>query len=280
MPNLIRFGGHFAGNTLEALAQEVLDHSAGAFQFFMPMSNAYYPRVISAEEITQFNETLDGIIKVAHLPYLYNFASPDKNIWNMSVRGLRSFIQQAQRWNLDFLVVHPGSYKEGTLEEGNARFMTALQKVAEELEDGKKLKILWENTAGGGTTIGKLENLTFRLVDMNHPRFGLCLDTAHLYADGEDITVIPDLATFVGTYNPDVVHFNNPDAKVKLGSHLDRHEVGINGAGVWKTEQIQRVFNALSNKVLIVEGSHDFMADFKTIRSWCKQLAEPQPTAA
>jgi deoxyribonuclease-4 len=88
-----------------------------------------------------------------------------------------------------------------------------------------------ENTAGQGKAMGyRLEHLS-NLIDnvLSEKRFGICLDTAHLFAAGYDIRTpegyqetMAQVEKLFGSQRVLGLHLN--DSKVPLGKRVDRHE--------------------------------------------------------
>jgi deoxyribonuclease-4 len=92
-------------------------------------------------------------------------------------------------------------------------------------------KILIENTAGAGGTVGRSfeELATVIAAADNDERLAVCLDTQHLFASGtsyetlaETDAVINEIKTTVGLDRLACLHLN--DSKVELGTNRDRHE--------------------------------------------------------
>ena len=88
-----------------------------------------------------------------------------------------------------------------------------------------------EITAGQGTSLGyRLEHLAFLRDDVaDEKRFGICLDTAHLFAAGYNISTpegykstVEQIEKLLGTQSVLALHLN--DSKVPLGKRVDRHE--------------------------------------------------------
>ena len=110
----------------------------------------------------------------------------------------------------------------------------------EEIADGMRqaarglkfggLRILVENTAGMGSAVGwRFEEIKAILDQTKDLPMGVCLDTAHTFAAGYDITTAEGLegtlATvdrIIGLNRVYVLHVN--DSKTALGSRVDRHE--------------------------------------------------------
>jgi deoxyribonuclease-4 len=92
------------------------------------------------------------------------------------------------------------------------------------------LRILVENTAGMGSSVGaRFEEIKSILDQTADLPMGVCLDTAHTFAAGYDITTpdglartIDALESTVGLGRVYVLHVN--DSKTPLGSRVDRHE--------------------------------------------------------
>ena len=95
--------------------------------------------------------------------------------------------------------------------------------------------LVLENSAGSGdgmgSTIDELAAILDALDGAGAPmaRVGICLDTAHLWATGHDISrpevldaLLVDSDRRLGPERLRMLHIN--DSKAALGSHLDRHE--------------------------------------------------------
>jgi len=113
-------------------------------------------------------------------------------------------------------------------EESAARVAAALRVVLDHTEGAM---VILENSAGAGGAIGgTFEELAAILDALEwHPRLGVCLDTAHLFAAAFDIRTPEGVARMlrafdriVGLRHLRAIHLN--DSKAPLGSYLDRHE--------------------------------------------------------
>ena len=106
--------------------------------------------------------------------------------------------------------------------------------------------LLLENDVGAGNTLGSsFENLAAILAQVPHfaDRLGVCLDTAHLWGAGYDISSAPSTLQILqncdeilGLARLQVLHLN--DTEKALGSHRDVHArlgEGIIGAGGLQT---------------------------------------------
>ncbi|RMF97191.1 MAG: deoxyribonuclease IV [Candidatus Schekmanbacteria bacterium] len=202
-------------------------------QIFTKNNTRWMAPPLKKDEIERFHNLYErSRIKsiFAHDIYLINLASPDKTIYEKSKKAFLDEIERAEALNLDFLVFHPGAHRGSGKEEG-------LKKIAKTIRDilvktkNYKVKLLFETTAGQGTSIGStFEELGFLLKHSgNLERLGICLDTCHIFASGYDIRtekgyqkVFDEFDYYVGIKNIKAIHLN--DSKGDCGSHLDRHE--------------------------------------------------------
>lgn len=156
--------------------------------------------------------------------------SPDDTLREKSIAAFIDEIERAEQLGLDFVVTHPGAHVGSGVEASIERLVTGMHRVLETVPFGTT-RILLENTAGGGTTLGRsFEELAAMLAGMDAPdRIGICLDTCHLFAAGYDLRTrdgyddtMAQLETKIGADKVGLWHLN--DSKGTLGSHLDRHQ--------------------------------------------------------
>jgi deoxyribonuclease-4 len=166
-----------------------------------------------------------------HVNYLVNLATLDPVIREKSISAFRGELDRAAVIGAEYLVVHPGSYKGQSVEEGVAAFVLGLAEAARGFR-GPGLTVLLENTVGAGCQIGgRFEELRM-IRDLAEPATDLpiayCLDTCHLLASGYDVTQpaglkrsVEEADRVLGLDLVRVIHTN--DSKGGLNSHLDRH---------------------------------------------------------
>ncbi|HLV99757.1 MAG TPA: deoxyribonuclease IV [Ktedonobacterales bacterium] len=167
---------------------------------------------------------------VVHAPYLINLASPDETIFDKSVILLGGTIQRASRFGARYVVFHIGSHRGTSHEAGIARIALGLDRILPETPEG--VVVLLENDVGAGHEVGaKIESLAAVLAALpNHaPRLGICLDTAHLWGAGIDLSdeeavgrILSDVDRLIGLPRLPVIHLN--DTATPLGSHRDLHK--------------------------------------------------------
>jgi deoxyribonuclease-4 len=232
MPDLLGAHMSIAGGLYRALerGQEV---GCSVVQIFLKNQLQWTAKPYTQEDVRQFAAAwkATGIRTVfAHSSYLINLAAAEPAEWARAVDAFHDELERAEALDLPFVIIHPGSHKGLGLEEGIRRIVRALDEVTSRTR-GYRVRVLLENTAGGGATIGRsFEELAALVAGARAPeRLGICLDTCHLFAAGYDVrtregyeAVIASCASIVGLRQVRAFHLN--DAKAPLGSGLDRHE--------------------------------------------------------
>ena len=173
---------------------------------------------------------------IAHASYLVNLAG-EEEVRRKSVIAVADELDRSGRLGIDGLVLHPGSCPN--TDEGMARIAESLNAVLSACKQ-PRVRVLLETTAGAGHHIGgRFEELAELLARLSPPeRFGICLDTCHIFAAGYDIrtrqayaATMEQFDRIIGLKNLFAVHAN--DSVKGLGSHLDRHaHIGAGAIGV------------------------------------------------
>jgi len=166
---------------------------------------------------------------VVHANYLINLAGIQPMLRTRSIQAFHDELVRAIALGADFLVVHPGARGEASIESAVATIVNSVKEAVRRVQLGR-LRILIENTAGMGSAVGsRLEEAAAIARGLSALGVGVCLDTAHLYAAGYDISsesglesTVSQIEQTVGLDNVCVWHVN--DSKIALGGKVDRHE--------------------------------------------------------
>src|SRR6516165_5349339 len=166
---------------------------------------------------------------VIHANYLLNLAATQPMLRTRSIQAFHEELVRGVALGADYLVVHPGARGESSTEQGIATIVESVKQAARRVPLGH-LRILIENTAGMGTSVGsRLEEVAQILRGLRDLHTGSCLDTAHLFAAGYDIRSEDGLAhtmaqidRTIGLENVPVFHVN--DSKIPLAGRVDRHD--------------------------------------------------------
>jgi deoxyribonuclease IV len=244
-----RIGVHVgtAGGTWTAVERAVAA-GANTFQIFSSSPRKWRAAAVKPEDAKKMRElrAQHDVGPVAiHASYLINLCSQTESVRVNGVAAFRGEVERALALGAEYLVLHPGSWKGLTREEGLRLAAESIEKAIDGVAwQGKDFRILIENTAGAEFSLGgKLEQVA-ELVERLKAcaPVGVCLDTCHVHVSGYDI-VSPDGYTETMLLVRDTVGFDAVkvwhcnDAKAAMGSKLDRHEhigEGTIGAEVFR----------------------------------------------
>jgi len=221
-----------AGGPAKAI-DRALSIGCNAMQIFVKNNMQWFAPPFLPAEISDFcNHPRRSELQFVfgHTGYLINLAATNPETHAHSVRSLREELIRGEFLQLPFLVLHPGAHMGAGVNEGLQKIVTTLDGVFAELSN-LKIQIALEITAGQGTCLGHtFEQLAFIIEKSETPeRLCVCLDTAHLFAAGYDISTAKGVReTFkqfdaiIGSDRLAALHLN--DSKTILNSRVDRHD--------------------------------------------------------
>lgn len=229
----MRFGRHMPLNAKPVRAAEIARQlGCNAIQIFASNPTGWRPPEGDPKASIAFAQaarTLDLDPVVIHAPYLINLASPDEGIWEKSIALLTWTLQRGTLLGAKYVVFHTGSHKGTGIEAGIERIVQAIERILPVTPP--EVMLLLENDVGAGNSLGSgFEQLATVLARLPQfaDRLGVCLDTAHLWGAGYDISsaeavrqVLQHFNETIGLANLKVLHVN--DTKVAPGSHRDIH---------------------------------------------------------
>ncbi len=236
-PDKKRIGVHVgtSGGCWTAV-QRAVDAGANTFQIFSSSPRQWRAAAVKPEDAARMRELRAahdiGPISI-HASYLINLCSQTESVRTGSIAAFRGEVERALALGAENLVLHPGSWKGLTREEGLRLAAQSIERAIDGLDftAAPEFRILIENTAGAEFSLGgKLEQVA-ELVECLRPcaPVAVCLDTCHVHVAGYDL-VSPEgyaetmqlVGETVGFDTVRVWHCN--DAKAAMGSKLDRHE--------------------------------------------------------
>lgn len=256
VPDGRRIGAHLpVGSGHVRTAERAHEIGATALQVFSDNPSAWRRREGLPEDLPAYRERLTAheIGPVAiHASYLINLAGPDDDFYERSVALLASELSVAPAYGATFVNVHIGSHKGSGLAAGIERIADGVDRAIRTADEasaegaGPELElavaenrgrpmVVLENSAGSGfavgTTFSEIAQLLDAIADRGVPRdrVGLCLDTAHAWGAGFDLSsragvddVLADLDRMIGIERLAMIHLN--DSRAALGSRSDRHQ--------------------------------------------------------
>ena len=220
---------------VENAAERAYRLGCNTFQIFSSSPRQWAPYELGraqCEEMGRLRQRYDLKPLVIHANYLVNLGGENSEFHAKSIVAFRGEVERALALCAEFLVVHPGSFRGSSREEGLQRVALAIEQSVDGLDlAAGNLRILIENTAGSEFSLGgnfeQVAELLYLLRDF--VPVGACIDTCHTHVSGYDIVseegfaeTLDQLDRSVGLSNVYVWHCN--DAKAARGSKLDRHE--------------------------------------------------------
>jgi deoxyribonuclease-4 len=243
---------------------------------------------LQIKQLKTARERLDLAPLAIHVNYLVNLASLDPVIRAKSIACFRAELERAAAIGAEYLVVHPGSYRGSSVDEGIAAFVLGLRDAVEGVAAGG-VTVLIENTAGAGSHLGsrfeELQSIRELARDLTELPVGYCLDTCHLLAAGYDISTTPGLRDTVRAIEEtlgltQVLLFHANDSRMPLGSRVDRH--AHIGKGHIGRDAFRRILThpKLRTKPFILETPIDDAGDDRRNLDTLKELAARSRTTA
>jgi len=216
---------------------------------------------------------------VIHASYTINLAQN----WDTYSWWIQQFIEEirlANVLNALYIVIHLGKYKDLSKEEAINNMYSSLLYIHQESKKFGETKILIETSTGQGTELGyKLEELTtiYRKFSKHKKteivdRFGICLDTCHIFSAGYNIKNKESREIFFDNFNEligmdqiKLIHMN--DSKVECGAHVDRHQnIGDGYIGKEPLLIITEAFKKLNIPIILETPYKNVMRDLKIIK--------------
>jgi len=196
------------------------------------------PNVGDGEAATFRDETashLDGPW-VIHSSYLVNLCTPKADLHAKSVDSMQREVDAAEKLDIEYVNVHLGAHTGAGVDGGLDNAVSAL----DELDVPEGVTVLVESDAGSGTKLGgDFEHLAAVLEESTHD-LGVCLDTAHAFAAGYDLSTpasvddtVDEFDDVIGLEHLHCIHLN--DSKHACGTNKDEHahvgegEIGVDG---------------------------------------------------
>ena len=207
-----------------------------AVQIFTAIPKFYGDKsTINPNRVKRFREALEqtGMKPqnvMVHAAYVLSVATAEPDKWARASAGLTKELERSTTLGIGQICFHPGSASDGNVEKAAERVASAITVALQSMES--PTRILIENTAGAGKTIGRtaeeVGSILKHVPDNLRERTGYGLDTCHLYASGYDIAasqeifhhVIDEFEEAAGE-PPAFFHLN--DSAGELGSNRDRH---------------------------------------------------------
>lgn len=244
-------------------------------QIFISATKNYSDRKFNP--VLQFLKD-NKIYLVVHASYSINLARR----WNENDWWIQQFIGEiisASKVGSFGIVVHTGKKLDLSNAESINNMYTSLLYVHNKTSNNQNVRIMLETPSGQGTEtlVSIYDFCKFVKKFFNHPdkkvqdRFGICVDTCHIFAAGHDIRAEQDMNNFfktideiIGTDKIKLCQIN--DSKKELGSKLDRHEnIGKGEIGIDSIVRIVKFMKKLEIPIVLETPDKGLMKDYQII---------------
>ncbi len=255
---------------------------ANAVALFTKNQRQWRAAPLTEETIEAFKENCEkyGFTAAQILPhnsYLTNLGHPDMEGLEKSRNAFLDEMGRCQQLGLDRLNFHPGSHLN------RIEIDACLSRIAESinitLDKTEGVIAVLENTAGQGTNLGhKFEQLA-QIIDQveDKSRIGVCIDTAHSFAAGYDLSTKEGFTSVFNHFDEVVgfqylkgIHLN--DSKKELGTRVDRHHsigMGEIGEEPFRMMMADERFNGIPI-ILETPDPEIWSEEILLLRSWEK----------
>jgi deoxyribonuclease IV len=270
--------GIHIGNILnipEYIESEVIFDKINLVQTFLSATTNYSDNKFSG--VLNYLKT-NKIYLVIHASYSINLSRR----WSDNDWWIQQFIGEifnAGIVNAFGIIIHTGKRLELSNAEAINNMYSALLHVHGKTLSHQKVKILIETPSGQGTeTLINIEefckfmNKFYKHPDKNiRDRFGVCIDTCHVFAAGNEIrteesmnSFFKKIDTIIGTDKIKLCHVN--DSKKGLGSKLDRHEIiGKGELGLKPIIKIVKFMKSLQIPIILETPTKGLINDYKLL---------------
>jgi len=208
-------------------------------QIFTHSPQVWQDPNVGDDEATTFREGTEAHLTgpwVIHSSYLVNLCTPKDDLRRKSIESMQREVDAADTLDIEYVNVHLGAHTGAGVDGGLDNAVSALDEL--DVPDG--VTVLVESDAGSGTKLGgDFEHLATVLRESTHD-LGVCLDTAHAFAAGYDLSTptgvdetVDEFDDVIGIDELHCIHLN--DSKHACGTNKDEHahvgegEIGVDG---------------------------------------------------
>ena len=228
----MRFGFHISiAGGFSKVVERAHARGCETIQFFSRNPRGWKYSPLKKREVKAFRSSVqspDLFPIFLHMPYLPNIASSKSKFYKRSIHSIATDLQRAEQLGAQYLILHIGHRMDSSEDQAMETVSQGINQAFEKVKNG--VMLLTENTAGQGTEVGYTFDQIKKIIEgvHDHQRMGVCLDTAHTFEAGYDLSdkngIDKTLEKFdqtIGLKRLHLLHLN--DSKTPLGSRRDRH---------------------------------------------------------
>jgi deoxyribonuclease-4 len=228
----MRFGFHISiAGGFSKVVERANVRGCETIQFFSRNPRGWKYSPLNKEEVKEFRLSIQSSTLFPvflHMPYLANIASFKSKFYKRSIHSIATDLQRAAQLGAQYLIIHIGHRMESSEDEAIEAVSQGIDQAFQKVKN--PIILLMENTAGQGSEIGYNFEQIKRIIEgvEDNKRLGVCLDTAHTFEAGYNLSskdglerTLKNFDQAVGLKRLHLLHLN--DSKTPLGSRKDRH---------------------------------------------------------
>ncbi len=227
---MIRIGAHLSSaGSLTGALERADSIGANCIQIFVGSPRSWLGPNINPDQVDQFlvrSKQLDIAPVFIHAIYLIGLGSNNPVLTARSIESLINSLKVADKIGAIGVITHLGSSQGADFKLVLARLKSSIKTILSRAQTRARLII--ENSAGQKNGIGSRLDQLAEILAID-PNLGLCLDSAHAFAAGLDLSgqktlneLVEQIDRSIGLDRLLVIHVN--DSKVGLAGRADRHE--------------------------------------------------------
>ena len=228
----MRFGFHISiAGGFSKVVERANVRGCETIQFFSRNPRGWKYSPLNKEEVKEFRSSIQSSTLFPvflHMPYLANIASFKSKFYKRSIQSIATDLQRAEQLGAQYLIIHIGHRMESSEDEAIEAVSQGIDQAFQKVKNS--IILLMENTAGQGSEVGynfeQIKGIIEGVED--NKRLGVCLDTAHTFEAGYNLSskdglerTLKNFDQAVGLKRLHLLHLN--DSKTPLGSRKDRH---------------------------------------------------------
>lgn len=228
----MRFGFHISiAGGFPNLVERAKARGCETIQFFSRNPRGWKYSSLDKKEVEKFRSSIQasGLFPIfLHMPYLPNIASQSSKFYKQSIDSIVTDLARAEHLGTQYLIIHIGHRMESSEDQAIEAVSQGINQAFSKVKNS--IILLLENTAGQGTEIGYTFEQIKKIIERveEQERIGVCLDTAHSFEAGYDLSKKDGIEWALGSFDKTIslkrlhlLHLN--DSKTPLGSRKDRH---------------------------------------------------------
>ena len=233
----LRVGAHtsIAGGVQNAV-EEQLEYGGNCGQIFSSSPQVWAGPSIDDADAAEFRELTaeHGVGPwVIHTSYLVNLCTPKEGLREKSLASMQEEVDTADRLGIPYVNVHLGAHTGAGVEGGLENAVSVL----DDIDVPNDVTIVVESDAGSGTKLGGQFWHLGQVCDESRHDLEVCVDTAHAWAAGYDLSTPEGIEETVEEFDSEVgldrlACFHLNDSKHGRGTNKDEHaHVGLGEIG-------------------------------------------------